>query len=94
MLCLHIVSLYGSRHLIKPVWDLVHVRVFGQIFTQFSTSDSYQRLHLSLQQTHYCKNDSPLARRMSLHHGLTDLCDNHFTDSFMLEILSTGRAYL
>ena len=25
-----------------------------------------------------------VARRMSLHHGLTDLCNNHFTDSFIL----------
>ena len=30
------------------------------------------------------KNDSLLARRMSLHHGLTYLCDNHFLASFIL----------
>ena len=53
------------------------------IFTQFSTSDSYQQFYVSLRQTHYCK-DSPFARRMSLHHGLTDLCGSHFTDSFIL----------
>ena len=30
------------------------------------------------------KNDSRLVRRMSLHHGPTDLCDNHCTVSFIL----------
>ena len=39
------------------------------IFDPVSTSDSYQQLHVSLQQTHFCKNDSLLARRMSLHHA-------------------------
>ena len=28
--------------------------------------------------------DSPLARRMSLYHGLTDLRNNHFTDDCIL----------
>lgn len=45
-------------------------------------------------------NDSPLARRMSMHDSLTDLCDNHFqfyssvvSGIFpsQLEILSTSR---
>ena len=44
------------------------------------------------QDFHWCKHtadsllldDSPLARRMSLHHGLIDLCDNHFTDRITL----------
>ena len=30
------------------------------------------------------QHDSPLARRMSLHDGLTDLRNNHFTDSHIL----------
>ena len=27
----------------------------------------------------YTSDDSPVARSMSLHHGLTDLCNNHLT---------------
>ena len=62
--------------------------------------------HISSQQPHL-KIDSLLARPMSLHHGLTDLRDNHltcFTDMLyssmvlgnlpsQLEILSTGQNY-
>ena len=38
----------------------------------------------SLSASSLLKNDSPLAHRMSLHHGLTDLRNNHFTDSYIL----------
>ena len=43
-------------------------------------------------------NDSLLACRMSLHHGLTDLCDNHLLDYSgifpgRLEILSGAQTY-
>ena len=61
---------------------------------------SHHARHLK---THECKHaaNSPLARRMSLHHGITDLCNNHCTDSFILpwflprqlEILSMGQPY-
>ena len=61
------------------------------IFTQTLTSDTPASHCCQLTADSLLQNDSPLARRLPLHHCLRDLGNNHFTDTYLLPWFQTSN---